>query len=139
MLYGLFEDSELLVLFRSPTGPEPVPYAPKVTAPLKDVEVFEGEPWELKCSIAAYPRPKLTWYKNDEPLVVKPPLDIVYKGRTAKLIVPASLMEDAGKYSVRAVNPLGEVSTSGYINVKGKCHHEKPVRLLREYQHGCNN
>lgn len=110
----------MIFLLLNLLGPEPVPYPPKVTAPLKDVEVTEGDPWELKCSIAAYPRPSLTWYKNDQPLVVKPPLDMVHKGRTAKLLVPASLMEDKGKYTVRAVNPLGEVSMSGFINVKSK-------------------
>lgn len=60
---------------------------------------------------------------------------MVHKGRTAKLIMPASLMEDAGKYSVRAVNQLGEVSTSGFITVKGRFRGcgdgaKKAVRIL---------
>ncbi|XP_074968536.1 hemicentin-2 [Phalacrocorax aristotelis] len=78
----------------------------------RDGEVTErrqailGQPTALYCDTSAIPPPRLTWYKDGEPLYPSPGVLLLLGGRVLQL--PAVREEDAGRYTCEAANAAGQ-------------------------------
>ncbi|XP_062447296.1 hemicentin-2 [Rhea pennata] len=78
----------------------------------QDGEVVEhrqavlDNPAALYCETSAIPPPRLTWYKDGEPLSSSEGVLILLGGRVLQL--PAVREEDAGRYTCEAANDAGE-------------------------------
>ncbi|XP_042642365.1 hemicentin-2 [Tyto alba] len=65
-----------------------------------------NQPTALYCDTNAIPPPRLTWYKDGEPLSPGPGVLILLGGRVLQL--PAVREEDAGRYTCEAANAAGQ-------------------------------
>ncbi|KAM9271186.1 hemicentin-2 [Morus bassanus] len=65
-----------------------------------------GQPAALYCDTSAIPPPRLTWYKDGEPLSPSPGVLMLLGGRVLQL--PAVREEDAGRYTCEAANAAGQ-------------------------------
>ncbi|XP_023961842.2 hemicentin-2 isoform X1 [Chrysemys picta bellii] len=68
--------------------------------------VTVNSPASLYCDTNAIPPPKLTWYKDGEPLSAAEGVLVLLGGRI--LQIPAVRAEDAGRYTCQAANEAGE-------------------------------
>uniref|UniRef100_G1Q1L7 Hemicentin 2 n=1 Tax=Myotis lucifugus TaxID=59463 RepID=G1Q1L7_MYOLU len=69
-------------------------------------EVVENNPAYLYCDTNAVPPPELTWYREDQPLSATDGVSVLQGGRV--LQIPLVRAEDAGRYSCKASNEVGE-------------------------------
>ncbi|KAM7087896.1 LOW QUALITY PROTEIN: hemicentin-2 [Ciconia maguari] len=65
-----------------------------------------NQPTALYCDTSAIPPPRLTWYKDGEPLSPSPGVLMLLGGRVLQL--PAVREEDAGRYTCEAANVAGQ-------------------------------
>jgi hypothetical protein len=94
---------------------------PTFVVKVEDVKVKEGEPAKLVAKATGEPTPTLTWYREDSPIQS----DDIYKvipGEEGEstLLLPEAFPEDAGVYTVKAVNEAGEVTTTAVLTVIGR-------------------
>ncbi|CAF4147161.1 unnamed protein product, partial [Rotaria sp. Silwood2] len=87
--------------------------APKVTVPLKSLQVDEGAPVLLQATITGKPRPKFVWLKDNIPLAASNRLRTRYDIPTKQVLLQIDDVRpyDIGEYVVVATNPAGEDST----------------------------
>ncbi|VDN04253.1 unnamed protein product [Thelazia callipaeda] len=96
---------------------EPTTSAATLLTPLEDMEVPEGDTLTLKCRISGEPTPTFK-YKNDKEItpearaVIRAALD-----GTITLRILDTTMEDAGRYSIIAMNSIGEVKSECKVRV----------------------
>ncbi|XP_035116299.2 hemicentin-2 isoform X2 [Callithrix jacchus] len=69
-------------------------------------EIVENNPAYLYCDTNAIPPPELTWYREGQPLPAEDGLLVLQGGRV--LQIPLVRAEDAGRYSCKASNEVGE-------------------------------
>ncbi|XP_060056373.1 hemicentin-2 isoform X2 [Erinaceus europaeus] len=69
-------------------------------------EIMENSPAYLYCDTNAVPPPELTWYREDQPLSAADGVSVLQGGRV--LQIPQVRVEDAGRYSCKASNEVGE-------------------------------
>uniref|UniRef100_A0A2K6UV43 Hemicentin-2 n=1 Tax=Saimiri boliviensis boliviensis TaxID=39432 RepID=A0A2K6UV43_SAIBB len=69
-------------------------------------EIVENNPAYLYCDTNAVPPPELTWYREDQPLSAEDGVSVLQGGRV--LQIPLVRAEDAGRYSCKASNEVGE-------------------------------
>ncbi|XP_012495163.1 PREDICTED: hemicentin-2 [Propithecus coquereli] len=69
-------------------------------------EIVENNPAYLYCETNAIPPPELTWYREDQPLSAADGVSVLQGGRV--LQIPLVRAEDAGRYSCKASNEVGE-------------------------------
>ncbi|XP_012862831.2 hemicentin-2 [Echinops telfairi] len=69
-------------------------------------EIVENNPAYLNCDTNAVPPPELTWYREDQPLSASDGVSVLQGGRV--LQIPLVRAEDAGRYSCKASNEVGE-------------------------------
>ncbi|XP_029776920.1 hemicentin-2, partial [Suricata suricatta] len=69
-------------------------------------EVVEDSPAYLDCDTNAIPPPELSWYRDGQPLSAADGVSVLQGGRV--LQIPLVRAEDAGKYSCKASNEVGE-------------------------------
>lgn len=101
---------------------KPAAIPPTFVETLQPQTVQDGSQVILTCKINAYPKPKITWYKDE--IQIEPSNDFhitfeIESGRCT-LIITEVYPEDAGDYSCHAVNIYGESVTTTTITVKSK-------------------
>ncbi|XP_027279680.1 hemicentin-2 isoform X2 [Cricetulus griseus] len=69
-------------------------------------EIVENNPAYLYCDTNAVPPPELTWYKEGQPLSAADGVSVLQGGRILQLSLVQA--EDAGRYSCKASNEVGE-------------------------------
>ncbi|XP_036769471.2 hemicentin-2 isoform X1 [Manis pentadactyla] len=69
-------------------------------------EIVENNPTYLYCDPDSVPPPELTWYREDQPLLATDGMSVLQGGRV--LQIPQVRVEDAGRYSCKASNEVGE-------------------------------
>nr|XP_021547233.1 hemicentin-2 [Neomonachus schauinslandi] len=69
-------------------------------------EIVENNPAYLHCDTNAIPPPEFTWYREDQPLSAADGVSVLQGGRV--LQIPLVRAEDAGRYSCKASNEVGE-------------------------------
>ncbi len=97
-----------------PRDPQP----PTIKLDLADVEVSEGASAMLEAKVVAYPRPKITWYKEDKIIESGGRYKFLYEDEESyTLVIKNCKKEDAGSYRIHAENDLGEAQTSAKLTV----------------------
>ncbi|XP_028966661.1 muscle M-line assembly protein unc-89-like [Galendromus occidentalis] len=82
--------------------------APKFTCPLEEVMVTLGQPATLDCRVIGKPKPKVTWFKEGEPLQYTPDVKVSYDTEgTCQLVIPTTEEDHFGHYYVEAKNRYG--------------------------------
>ncbi|XP_075733477.1 obscurin isoform X6 [Rhipicephalus microplus] len=115
------------------SAPVTVNHAPKFVKPLEPVEVVEGYPARLEATLAGQPTPDTEWQKDGKPLI--PDGKKIKETKTPSgdvaLDIPKATPEDAGVYTCKAKNPLGEQETKAPLTVaasdSGDKAEEKPT------------
>ncbi|XP_069861249.1 hemicentin-2 [Dipodomys merriami] len=69
-------------------------------------EIIENHPAYLYCDTSAVPPPQLTWHREGRPLAASDGVSVLQGGRV--LQIPLARAEDAGRYSCKASNEVGE-------------------------------
>lgn len=94
---------------------------PKVLQELRDVNLVEGGQALFECRIQGNPL-DIKWYKGDTELKNQFRYKISHDEKTglARLFITTVLEDDVGSYTCRAVNQLGEASTSSRLVPYGK-------------------
>ncbi|GAB1292018.1 Myosin-binding protein C, fast-type [Apodemus speciosus] len=92
--------------------------APKFLTPLMDRVVVAGYAAALNCAVRGYPKPKVVWMKNKMEIHEDPKFLITnYQGiLTLNIRRPSPF--DAGTYSCRAFNELGEALAECKLDVR---------------------
>ncbi|XP_046962519.1 obscurin isoform X2 [Vanessa cardui] len=85
---------------------------------LREVTGEEGKPLSISAPFTGNPVPQVTWTKDGQPLKPNERVFLNCDGKKVSLEINSLELPDAGVYSVKLVNPLGEDSTEGKINVR---------------------
>nr|XP_037866814.1 obscurin isoform X5 [Bombyx mori] len=85
---------------------------------LRDVTAAEGQPLSVTAPFVGNPVPEVTWTKDGQPLKPDEKILLTCDGKRVGLEINPVELPDAGVYSVKLVNPLGEDSSEGKITVK---------------------
>ncbi|XP_013419371.1 titin homolog isoform X2 [Lingula anatina] len=93
-------------------------HEPRIEQELNDVEAYEGTSGRFKCKISGKPVPEFHWYKAGEACLPSDKYEMVYKDNVASLYINDVEPEDAGIYTCKAVNDMGEIGTSGKLTVE---------------------
>ncbi|XP_037503804.1 obscurin isoform X6 [Rhipicephalus sanguineus] len=115
------------------SAPVSVNHAPKFVKPLEPVEVVEGYPARLETTLAGQPTPDTEWQKDGKPLIPdgKKITETKTPSGDVALDIPKATPEDAGVYTCKAKNPLGEQETKAPLTVaasdSGDKAEEKPT------------
>ncbi|VDI56857.1 titin [Mytilus galloprovincialis] len=97
-----------------PSAPAP----PKIVQELKDFRLLEGSDATFVCRITGRPRPKVAWYKNGQRIKRSTRYEMKYnKDGYSTLRIRMALPEDAGHYTVLAVNSSGKDTCSSELYV----------------------
>jgi uncharacterized membrane protein YgcG len=88
--------------------------------PLRDRFIQEGVGFKLICSLDAKPMPEVIWSKNGKEIKPGGRYEVVTSLGICSLEVQTSEIEDAGRYSCRAVNSLGEEETICKLTINEK-------------------
>jgi titin len=106
------------------TGTAQKVVAPAVAGQLKSTDAPEGTSLTLECYLSGTPYPTVTWYKDGVALTDGPDYVITVgnnSGEPCTLRIRRLNRElHSGVYSIKAVNPGGEASSSATVSVISK-------------------
>lgn len=91
---------------------------PEFTAPLKDLEVMDGERLTLECTVKGDPDPQIQWSKNGKSISSSEIMNLKYKNGVATLTINEVYPEDEGLYSCTATNSVGSTETKCNLKIK---------------------
>ncbi|XP_061735579.1 myosin light chain kinase, smooth muscle [Nerophis ophidion] len=92
---------------------------PTFSAVIKDVEVVEGSAARFDCKIDGYPDPEVVWYKDEQPIKETRHFQIDYdEDGKCSLVISEVSGDDDAKYTVKAVNSLGEATCTAELLVE---------------------
>uniref|UniRef100_A0A7N8XYH4 Myosin light chain kinase, smooth muscle n=1 Tax=Mastacembelus armatus TaxID=205130 RepID=A0A7N8XYH4_9TELE len=92
---------------------------PSFSMVIKDVEVVEGSAARFDCKIEGYPDPEVVWYKDDQPIKETRHFQIDYdEDGNCSLVISEVSGDDDAKYTVKAVNSLGEATCTAELLVE---------------------
>ncbi|XP_072157516.1 protein Obscurin isoform X4 [Bemisia tabaci] len=96
-----------------------VHFAPQIlSSTLKDKDVYESLPNKFEIVASAEPRPEVKWLKDGEEISPSDTHTVLTKdGDTHRLEILATEQADAGVYTCKVTNRLGEVAESGTLNI----------------------
>lgn len=105
--------------------------APSVKKQLEDIVANVGDLIAtLSCDIGGVPEPKITWFKDEKELVIPTPkYESRYTEGLAELDVKNIVESDAGRYSCRATNELGSITTRATLTVGKRKAETSPAEL----------
>jgi len=91
---------------------------PTFTSPMRDISIEEGQPLMMDASFVGNPIPDVSWTKNDEPIEPSERIMMSCDGKKIGLQINPCEPKDAGIYSCRLSNPLGEDNTNANAIVR---------------------
>uniref|UniRef100_A0A8C0L4Z7 Myosin-binding protein C, fast-type n=1 Tax=Canis lupus dingo TaxID=286419 RepID=A0A8C0L4Z7_CANLU len=91
---------------------------PKFLTPLPDRVVVAGYAAALNCAVRGYPKPKVVWMKNQMEIREDPKFLMTNYQGVLTLNIRRPSPFDAGTYSCRAVNELGEALAECKLEVR---------------------
>lgn len=96
-----------------------VPRDPKFLEELRPAKVEEGKPLKLEAKVSGFPKPNVSWYKDDEPLSPGPHHGFIYEpDGTVGLLLDHCTSDDAGVYKAVATNDSGDATTEAQVDVE---------------------
>lgn len=93
---------------------------PEITLKPEDVKIQEGESAQFVCKVKGQPTPEITWYLDDQPIENDDIYKVITEEGESTLVLPEAFPEDAGIYTVKAVNEVGTVESTVVLNVTGE-------------------
>uniref|UniRef100_A0A8C5KMY0 Myosin-binding protein H n=1 Tax=Jaculus jaculus TaxID=51337 RepID=A0A8C5KMY0_JACJA len=97
--------------------------APSFTQPLADHTSTPGYSTQLFCSVRASPKPKIIWMKNKMNIQGDPKYRAMSEQGICTLEIRKTSPFDAGVYTCKAINVLGEASVDCRLEVKASATH----------------
>ncbi|XP_041807380.1 myosin light chain kinase, smooth muscle isoform X2 [Chelmon rostratus] len=92
---------------------------PTFSSVIRDVEVVEGSAARFDCKIEGYPDPEVVWYKDEQPIKETRHFQIDYdEDGNCSLVISEVSGDDDAKYTVKAVNSLGEATCTAELLVE---------------------
>ncbi|CAK6974033.1 myosin light chain kinase%2C smooth muscle [Scomber scombrus] len=92
---------------------------PSFSSVIKDVEVVEGSAARFDCKIEGFPDPEVVWYKDEQPIKETRHFQIDYdEDGNCSLVISEVSGDDDAKYTVKAVNSLGEATCTAELLVE---------------------
>ena len=92
---------------------------PRILLDLKSFTVNSGDPVKFQAQAVGNPAPTITWFKDDEPLIMDSRIKEFQENDTFTLLVLESIASDSGCYECVAENAHGKVYTRSYLTVIG--------------------
>lgn len=83
-----------------------------------DSVVSEFEPHTLECQVFGNPLPLVSWFKDDACIDYSTEYAISCNNGHCALRIEEATLEHQGRYTCRAVNPVGQVACSANITVQ---------------------
>ena len=105
-------------LFFNLVAKQPEGTAPQFTEPLEPVEVKEGSPANLQCTVTAEPQPNIEWFKGGAKVKESRRIKAERDGTTVRLSFKDTLSSDNAEYKCVATNDIGSASCSTHLTVK---------------------
>ena len=92
----------------------------KIIEPLKDFNLVEGSQVVFSCTIDAYPKPEVNWFKDGQPLMASQRYKTYFDMHLsiATLVIKTSYLSDRGTYKCIASNVAGQDETSANLLVQ---------------------
>uniref|UniRef100_A0A158Q7E8 Ig-like domain-containing protein n=1 Tax=Elaeophora elaphi TaxID=1147741 RepID=A0A158Q7E8_9BILA len=117
---GLAESSaKLVVKSRSELGRQAdESFKPRFIRQLRNITITEGDDAFLDCIIVAVPEPKVVWYKDEEAIKESEHIELQFEGDHCSLKAKNANMSDAGLYTVKATNNVGEATNFCRLTVQ---------------------
>lgn len=84
-----------------------MPYAPRVTADIKEFETKIQSTAILEAKVIGDPQPDIVWFKNDEEIQENERIKFMFEDEIATIVIKNVEVEDEGEYKVFAKNDLG--------------------------------
>lgn len=109
-----------LIFNYSETAPEEQPSPPVFVKELVPTTAIEGSSHQMDCVVEGNPLPTVQWFKNDVNIDNSPDYVITYNNGEAVLKFEEVFPEDKAIYMCKAINRLGQASTSAFLNVQRK-------------------
>ncbi|XP_064598296.1 coiled-coil domain-containing protein 141-like isoform X2 [Liolophura sinensis] len=91
---------------------------PTIQEPLKDVAVPEGKAVLLQARYSGSPQPDIHWYRGNDRIIPSAVFKITTEPTTTVLEITEAFPEDTAVYTVQAINPAGEATSSCQVNVE---------------------
>uniref|UniRef100_A0A1B0DPE4 Uncharacterized protein n=1 Tax=Phlebotomus papatasi TaxID=29031 RepID=A0A1B0DPE4_PHLPP len=108
-----FRDGERLL----PTEPR----RPSFIKPLGDVKVVVGDVLKLEAEVIGFPVPEVQWFKDGVPVRLSPDVNFVCQPNgIIGLVIDSARPEDAGVYTVKIMNKLGDIEGKAHAEVEPK-------------------
>ncbi|RWS07258.1 muscle M-line assembly protein unc-89-like protein, partial [Dinothrombium tinctorium] len=94
------------------------PEPPEIKVQMSDLEVSEGASAMLEAKVTGYPKPKITWLRENEEIIADERHKFLFEDQESyTLVVKSVKTEDSGNYKLIAKNDLGEVETGANLTV----------------------
>ncbi|CAG9536090.1 unnamed protein product [Cercopithifilaria johnstoni] len=93
-------------------------FKPRFIRQLRNITITEGDDAFLDCIIIAVPEPKVVWYKEEEAIKESEHVELQFEGDHCSLKVKNAEMSDAGLYTVKATNAVGEATNFCRLTVQ---------------------
>ena len=93
--------------------------APHFSVKLQPQKVMDGEQVTLLCNVDGHPIPHVQWLHSNRPVIENNVIHTVHTSRgLCKLSILEAFPEDAGVYTCKATNRIGEDSTSTMLEIE---------------------
>ncbi|EFO25223.1 hypothetical protein LOAG_03263 [Loa loa] len=93
-------------------------FKPRFIRQLRNITITENDDAFLDCIIIAVPEPKVVWYKEEEAIKESERIKLQFEGDHCSLKVKNIRMSDAGLYTVKAMNTVGEATNFCRLTVQ---------------------
>ena len=106
---------------------------PRISLQLKNVTVNSGDPVKFQTEAHGNPGPIISWYKDDEPLIMTPRIKDLQENDVYTLLILEAVAADSGCYECVAENAHGKVYTRAWLVVLGDKQIGEPEPVPIEY------
>ncbi|KAF6024689.1 unc-22 [Bugula neritina] len=80
--------------------------------------IQEHDTFKLTCTVQGFPQPQVSWYHSGRDITNNPRYSVTYASGRCSIEIGNAESGDAGKYTCRAVNTLGEAECSCNVVVE---------------------
>ncbi|XP_063605613.1 protogenin B-like [Penaeus indicus] len=100
---------------------------PEVIDSPKPVNTLSAKTARLNCSVTGHPTPRVIWYKNGRPVVIK---GRIVQSETNQLLFYNSITADKGMYQCLAINDAGYASSWALVVINSSKNQPEPPQNL---------